>query len=229
MWFSSLPPKLIVSERHVTEAKHSLKNAIIVCLSGVISLVLCLKKCQSQFQRTDAGDREVFIKHNCSFTEDSVPDSLCCSRLAGEDRVVTSGCECRDRKSMFQEQWCLQIHCNCYSDHLQWLLLLLTQDRLAGYQWWASATMRSPSLAVENQWSSRREGWMQFFSIHLFISFSCSGICIMDFPWSISCSNLMMKSGLESMGIKVTLELYTLRKRGLIFLFVSFWDKGRAR
>ena len=58
---------------------------------------------------------------------------------------------------MFQEQRCLQIHCNCYSDHLQWLLLLLTQDRLAGYQWWASATMRSPSLALENQWSSRWE------------------------------------------------------------------------
>ena len=112
-------------------------------------------------------------EHNCSFTEDSVPDSLCCSRLAGEDRIVTSGCERRDWKSMFQEQWCLQIHCNCYSDHLQWLLLLLTQDRLAGYQWWASATMRSPSLALENQWSSRweRAGCSSLVFIFLFFFF----------------------------------------------------------
>ena len=74
-----------------------------------------------------------------------------------------------------------------------------------------------------------REGWMQCSSIHLcFFFFPCSGICIMDFPWSISCSNLMMKSGLESMGIKVTLELEILRKRGFIFLFESLWDKGRT-
>lgn len=52
-------------------------------------------------------------------------------------------------------------------------------------------------------------------------------ICIMDFPWSISCSNLMMNPGLESMKIKVTLQCRLPGKEdsSFFFFFSSFETK----
>ena len=58
------------------------------------------------FQKTDAGDKEFFINHNCSVTEGSVTDSLYCSRLGGSYKGETSGCECRDWKNMLQNRRC---------------------------------------------------------------------------------------------------------------------------
>lgn len=109
------------------------------------------------FQKTDAGDREVFIKHNCSITEDSVTKSLYCSRLGGDYRIVTSGCECRDWKGMFQKQRCLQFHCNCNSDNLWLLLLPLMQDTPLGTSDQPQPQWGPQTLALENQWSSRWE------------------------------------------------------------------------
>lgn len=150
----------------------SQKCYYILSLRCHFSCIMSKEMPEPVFQKTDAGDREVFIKHNCSITEDSVTKSLCCSRLGGEYRIVTSGCEHRDWKGKVQKQRCLQFHCNCYSDNLWLLLLPLTQDTLAGLQWSASATVRSPDFSLgEPVVLKMREGWMQFSSIHLFFFF----------------------------------------------------------
>lgn len=44
----------------------------------------------------------------------------------------------------------------------------------------------------------------------------------MDFPWSISCSNLMMNPGLELMEIKVTLQCRLPGKEDACLFFFSF-------
>ena len=135
----------------------SQKCYYILSLRCHFSCIMSKKMPEPVFQKTDAGDREVFIKHNCSITEDSVTKSLYCSRLGGEYRIVTSGYERRDWKGMFQKQWCLQFHCNCYSDNLWLLLLPLTQDTPLGTSDQPQPQWRPQTLALENQWSSRWE------------------------------------------------------------------------
>lgn len=151
---------LNVSEKHVSDAKHSLKNAIISSLSGDTFLVLCLKtvkanvsenRCwwQSSSSTTTAASRRAL----------SLTDSLYCSRLGGLHKRETSGCECRDWKNMFQKRGCPQL----------WLLPLpLTQDTLAGGQHWTSATVISPGFNLGEPMSKH---WIQFSSIHLFSFF----------------------------------------------------------
>lgn len=86
---------LNISERHVSTAKHSLKNAVIFSLSGDIFLVLCLKMSEPVFQKTDDSDSELFINHNgVSPSALSVTDSSVPSRR--DIKAVTSGCRCRD-------------------------------------------------------------------------------------------------------------------------------------
>lgn len=93
--FSLTSQMLNISERHVSTAKHSLKNAVTFSLSGDTFLILCLKMSEPVFQKTDDSDSELFINHNgVSPSALSVTDSSVPSRR--HIKAVTSGCRCRD-------------------------------------------------------------------------------------------------------------------------------------